>query len=41
VSRQEARDIYGVAIEGDEPALNLAATEKLRADLRKERLEQK
>ena len=31
----------GVAIDGDGPALNLAATEKLRADLRKERLEQK
>jgi N-methylhydantoinase B len=38
VSRQEARDIYGIAIDGDDPALNLAATEKLRADLRKERL---
>jgi N-methylhydantoinase B len=38
ISRQEARDIYGVAIDGDEPALNLAATEKLRDDLRKERL---
>ena len=40
VSRQEARDIYGVAIDGDEPALNLAATEKLRAALRKERLQE-
>jgi N-methylhydantoinase B len=40
VSRQEARDIYGVAIDGDDPALNLAATEKLRADLRKERLQE-
>jgi N-methylhydantoinase B/oxoprolinase/acetone carboxylase alpha subunit len=40
VSRQEARDIYGVAIDGDEPALNLAVTEKLRADLRKERLQE-
>ncbi len=41
VSRQEARDIYGVAIDGDEPALNLGATEKLRAGLRKERLQEK
>ena len=40
VSRQEARDIYGVAIDGDDPALNLAATERLRADLRKERLQE-
>jgi hypothetical protein len=40
VSRQEAREIYGVAIDGDEPALNLAATEKLHADLRKERLQE-
>ena len=40
VSRQEARDIYGVVIDGDEPALNLAATEKLRADLRRERLQE-
>ena len=38
VSRQEARKIYGVAIDDDDPALNLAATERLRADLRKERL---
>jgi N-methylhydantoinase B len=40
VSRQEAQDIYGVAIDGDEPALNLAATEKLRVDLHKERLQE-
>ena len=40
VSRQEARDIYGVAIDGDEAVLNLAATEKLRAALRKERLQE-
>ena len=39
VSRQEARDIYGVEIDGDDPTLNLAATEKLRAALRKERLQ--
>jgi len=39
VSRQEAREIYGVAIDGDNPALNLAATKRLRADLRKERLQ--
>jgi N-methylhydantoinase B/oxoprolinase/acetone carboxylase alpha subunit len=40
VSRQEARNIYGVAIDGDEPTLNLTATERLRADLRKERLQE-
>ena len=38
VSRQEARDIYGVAIDGDDPTLNLVATDKLRADLRQTRL---
>ena len=38
ISRQEAREIYGVAIEGRDPALNLAATEKWRAELRLERL---
>jgi N-methylhydantoinase B len=41
VSRQEARDVYGVAIDGDDPALHLAATEKLRSSLRKERLQEK
>jgi N-methylhydantoinase B len=40
VSRQAARDIYGVVIDGDEPALNFAATERSRADLRKERLQE-
>ena len=40
VSRQEARDIYGVVIDGDDPALNFAATERSRADLRKERLQE-
>jgi len=40
VSRQAARDIYGVVINGDEPALNFAATERSRADLRKERLQE-
>ena len=39
VSQQEASDIYGVAIEGSEPAVNAAATERLRADLRRKRLE--
>jgi len=39
VSQQEARDIYGVAIEGSDPALNLARTEQLRVDLRKQRLQ--
>src|SRR6185295_16586900 len=38
VSRQEARDIYGVAIDGDDPTLNLVATDQLRADLRQTRL---
>jgi N-methylhydantoinase B len=38
VSRQQARDLYGVAVDGDEPVLNLAATEQLRIALRKERL---
>ena len=32
--------LRGDGIDGDEPALNLAATEKLRADLRKERLQE-
>jgi N-methylhydantoinase B len=39
VSREEARAIYGVEIEGENPALNLAATEMRRAALRKQRLE--
>ena len=39
VSRLEARDIYGVAIEGDDAALNVAATAKLCADFRRERLQ--
>jgi hypothetical protein len=39
VSQQEARDIYGVAIEGSDPALNLARTEQLRVDLGKQRLQ--
>jgi N-methylhydantoinase B len=38
VSRQEARNIYGVVIDGDDPGLDLAATERLRARLRTERL---
>jgi N-methylhydantoinase B len=38
VSRREARNIYGVVIDGDDPGLDLAATERLRARLRTERL---
>ena len=41
VSRQEAREIYGVAIEGAVPALNGAGTDKLRADARLERLRER
>jgi N-methylhydantoinase B len=39
VSREEARAIYGVEIEGESPALDLAATELRRTALRKQRLE--
>jgi N-methylhydantoinase B len=39
VSQSEARDIYGVVIDGDDPVLDLAATERLRARLRTERLQ--
>ena len=38
VSREEARVIYGVEIEGENPTLNLVATEMRRTALRKERL---
>jgi N-methylhydantoinase B len=38
VSREEARLIYGVEIEGENPTLNAAATEMRRAALRKQRL---
>jgi len=38
VSREEARVIYGVEIEGGNPTLNLVATEMRRTALRKERL---
>ena len=38
VSREEARSIYGVEIEGDNPTLNPPATETRRAALRKQRL---
>ena len=40
VSREEAREIYGVVIEGDDLVLDLAATDKLRASLRQERLQE-
>ena len=39
VTRDEARDIYGVMIDGNEPVLNSAATQRLRADLKKQRLQ--
>jgi N-methylhydantoinase B len=39
VSREEAQEIYGVVIHGSAPALDIAATEKLRADLKRERLQ--
>jgi N-methylhydantoinase B len=39
VSWQEARDIYGVVIDGDDPRLDLPATERLRVRLRMERLQ--
>jgi hypothetical protein len=38
VSREEARAIYGVEIEGENPTLNLAATDTRRAALRNQRL---
>ena len=38
VSREEARSIYGVEIEGENPTLNPPATEMRRAALRKQRL---
>ena len=41
LSFQEARAIYGVATQGDDPTLDLAATAKLRADLFKQRLEKR
>ncbi len=40
VSREEAQAIYGVEIEGDEPRLNQTATDKLRSDLLKQRLQE-
>ena len=39
VSSQEAREIYGVVIYGTMPALDIAATQRLRADLKRERLQ--
>ena len=38
VSREEARSIYGVEIEGENPTLNASSTEMRRAALRKQRL---
>lgn len=39
VSRHDAQALYGVVIEGDEPMLNQSATETLRADLFKQRVQ--
>jgi N-methylhydantoinase B len=42
VSREEAREIYGVVIgDDDEGVVNFAATEGFRADLRQERLQER
>ncbi|HEY7560211.1 MAG TPA: hydantoinase B/oxoprolinase family protein [Candidatus Binatia bacterium] len=40
VLRQEAREIYGVVLEGEAPVLDPAATDKLRTRLRRERLQE-
>ncbi len=40
VSGEEAKEIYGVVIEGDDLVLDLAATDKLRASQRQERLQE-
>jgi hypothetical protein len=40
VSREEAKEIYGVVIERDDLVLDLAVTGKLRASLRQERLQE-
>jgi N-methylhydantoinase B len=40
VSRVEAREIYGVVLEGEDFVLDPAATDKLRASLRQERLQE-
>ena len=40
VSREEAKEIYGVVFEGDDLVLDLAVTDKLRASLRQERLQE-
>ena len=39
VSREEAKEIYGVVIEANDLVLDLAATDKLRQGLRQERLQ--
>ncbi|MBM4262781.1 MAG: hydantoinase B/oxoprolinase family protein [Deltaproteobacteria bacterium] len=40
VSRQEAREVYGVVIDGMEPVLNLASTEGTRSEFKKKRLQE-
>ena len=39
VSREEAQEIYGVVIVGGAPAVDIGATQKLRMDLQRERLQ--
>jgi N-methylhydantoinase B len=38
VSRAEAKEVYGVVLNGDDPVLDLAATDELRLRLRQDRL---
>jgi N-methylhydantoinase B/oxoprolinase/acetone carboxylase alpha subunit len=40
VSREEAQEIYGVVIDGATPVLDIAATQKLRIELKRERLQE-
>jgi N-methylhydantoinase B/oxoprolinase/acetone carboxylase alpha subunit len=41
VSREEAREIYGVVIDDDDGVINFVATEGFRADRRQERLQER
>jgi N-methylhydantoinase B len=41
VSRDEAREIYGIVLKGEDLVLDLAATEKLRVSLRQERIQER
>jgi N-methylhydantoinase B len=40
VSREEAQEIYGVVIDGGTPVLEMAATQKLRIELKRERVQE-